>query len=102
MAIDVARLPIEAEKLDDLTSRERDVLGLLMEGLGSREIAERLRVRESDVYLVIADLLRALELVAPGESAGDIHESAGTRPASAAEIEQFHEQLGPFAADDEG
>jgi len=98
----VARLPAEAEKLGDLTSRERAVLPLVMEGLGSREIAQRLQVSESLVYLTIADLLRALEYVPPSSGADDIHRRAGTRPATSAEIERFHEQFGPFASDDEG
>ena len=102
MAIDVARLPVEAEKLGDLTSRERAVLALLIEGLGSREIAQRLQIRESLVYLTIADLLRALEYVAPRSSADDIHRRAETRPATSSEIARFQEQFGPFADDDEG
>jgi DNA-binding NarL/FixJ family response regulator len=102
MAIDVARLPAEAEKLGVLTPSERAVLPLVVEGLGSREIAQRLGITESIVYLTIADLLRALEFTPPNWDADDIHARAGTRPASPAEIERFHKQFGPFASDDEG
>jgi DNA-binding NarL/FixJ family response regulator len=102
MAMDVARLPAEAERLGDLTARERAVLPLVLDGLGSREIAQRLEIAESLVYLTIADLLRALEFAPPDSDAGDIHRRSGTRPASSAEIERFHEQFGPFATDDEG
>jgi DNA-binding NarL/FixJ family response regulator len=102
MAIDVARLPVEAEKLGDLTPLERAVLPLVLEGLGSRDIAQRLQINESLVYLTIADLLRALEYAPPSSDADDIHRRAGTRPASSAEIKRFHEQFGPFASDDEG
>jgi DNA-binding NarL/FixJ family response regulator len=102
MAIDVARLPAEAEKLGDLTPSEQAVLPLVLEGLGSREIADRLGITESVVYLTIADLLRALEFTPPGSGADDIHRRVGTRPASSAEVERFHEQFGPFASDDEG
>jgi DNA-binding CsgD family transcriptional regulator len=102
MAIDVAHLPAEAEKLGDLTARERAVLGLLANNPGSREIAERLGISEAAVYLTIAELLRALEYVPPSVRADEIHQRAGTRPASALEIERFHEQFGPFAGDDEG
>ena len=102
MAIDVARLPAEAEKLGDLTPSEQAVLPLVLEGLGSREIAHRLGITESVVYLTIADLLRALEFTPPGSGADDIHRRVGTRPASAAEVGRFHEQFGPFASDDEG
>jgi len=102
MAIDVAHLPAEAERLGDLTPSEQAVLPLVLEGLGSREIAQRLGVTESVVYLTIADLLRALEFLPPRAGAADIHRRAGTRPASPVEIEQFHERFGPFVSDDEG
>lgn len=102
MVIDVARLPAEAEKLGDLTPREQAVLSLVLDGLGSREIAQRLEIAESTVYLTIADLLRALEFAPPASNADDIHLRAGTRPASPAEVDRFHEQFGPFATDDEG
>lgn len=102
MAIDVARLPAEAEKLGDLTPRERAVLPLVLEGLGSREIAQRLEMTESLVYLTIADLLRAVEFAPPDSDAEDIHSRVGTRPATSAEVERFHEQFGPFASDEEG
>jgi DNA-binding NarL/FixJ family response regulator len=102
MAIDVASLPAEAEKLGELTPRERAVLPLVLEGLGSRQIAQRLEISESLVYLTIADLLRALEFAPPGSDADEIHRRAGTRPASSAEVERFHEQFGPFVSDDEG
>jgi DNA-binding CsgD family transcriptional regulator len=102
VVIDVVHLSVEAERLGDLTARERAVLPLILEGLGSREIAERLGITESLVYLTIADLLRALEFAPPVSDADDIHARAGTRPAAAVEIGLFHEQFGPFASDDEG
>lgn len=102
VAIDVYHLPAAAEQLADLTQRERDVLALLGEGLASREIAERLELSESTVYLVIADLLDALEYEPPSLSADEIHARAGTRAASASEIARFHGQFGPFDTDSEG
>ncbi len=75
---------------------------MLGEGLASREIAHRLQLGESTVYLVIADLLDALEYEPPGMSADQIHRRAGTRPAGADEIANFHEQFGPFETDNEG
>jgi len=102
VAIDVHHLPVAAEQLGDLTQRERDVLGLLGEGLGSRKIAQRLELSESTVYLVIADLLDALEYEPPNVTAEQIHRRAGTRPARPDEIARFHEQFGPFDADSEG
>jgi hypothetical protein len=96
MAIDVNHLREAAQKLGDLTESERAVLALIGEGLASREIAERLKLSESTVYLVIADLLDALEYAPPRASADEIHRRAGTRPASAEEIARFNEQVGPF------
>jgi len=78
------------------------VLGLLGEALGSREIAQRLELSESTVYLVIADLLDALEYEPPNVTAEQIHRHAGTRPATPDEIARFHEQFGPFDTDSEG
>lgn len=75
---------------------------LVLEGLGSREIAHRLGITESVVYLTIADRRRVLELMPPGSRADDIHRRAGRRPAPSAEIGRFHGQFGPFASDDEG
>jgi DNA-binding NarL/FixJ family response regulator len=47
MAIDVASLPAAAEKLGELTPSEQAVLPLVLEGLGSQQIAQRLGVSES-------------------------------------------------------
>jgi hypothetical protein len=80
VAIGVTHLPDAAHELGDLTQRERDVLALLREELASREIAERLALGEATVYLVIADLLNALEYKPPSASADQIHRRAGTRP----------------------
>ncbi len=102
VAIDVSHLPSAAEGLGDLSQSERDVLGLLAEGLGSRDIAERLSVDEAAVYLVIADLISALEYQPPATMAEDIHQRAGTRAATAEEISRFHEQFGPLKTDNEG
>lgn len=42
MAIDVVDLPSAAERLDDLSPREREVLTLIGQGMTSREIPQRL------------------------------------------------------------
>lgn len=102
VAIDVNHLPEAAQELGDLTRRERDVLALPGEGLASREIAQRHALSEATVYLVIADLLDALEYTPPAASADEIHRRAGRRPASQTEITRFHQQFGPFDTDSEG
>jgi len=50
------------EKLDKLTRREREVLWILAEGLGDREIAERLHVGRGTVRTHVESILAKLEV----------------------------------------
>jgi DNA-binding CsgD family transcriptional regulator len=102
MAIEVQSLPEAAEQLGDLSQEEREVLSLLAQGLGSREISERLGLGEASVYVLIADLLDAIDFAAPAVTASDIHAAGQTRPADAAELANFHALFGPFESDSEG
>jgi ATP/maltotriose-dependent transcriptional regulator MalT len=53
--------------LPQVTAREREVLGLLAEGLTNRQIAERLVVSEHTVHRHVTNILRKLDL--PSRSA---------------------------------
>jgi LuxR family maltose regulon positive regulatory protein len=63
---------LEAGDADDvplaqLTARERDVLGLLVEGMTNRQIAERLVISEHTVHRHVSNILRKLD--APSRTA---------------------------------
>jgi LuxR family transcriptional regulator, maltose regulon positive regulatory protein len=57
--------------LPEVTPREREVLGLLAEGLTNRRIAERLVVSEHTVHRHVTNILRKLEL--PSRTAAAAH-----------------------------
>jgi DNA-binding NarL/FixJ family response regulator len=48
--------------LPEITKREREVLGLLAEGLTNRQIAERLVLSEHTVHRHVTNILRKLDL----------------------------------------
>ena len=58
----------QASALDELTAREREVLGLLAEGLSNRAIAERLVVTERTVEAHVKQIFMKLDLRASPDS----------------------------------
>ena len=52
----------EAEKIGSLTSREREVVGLVCEGLKNKQISERLFISEATVRNHLTSILSKLEL----------------------------------------
>ena len=53
--------PAEPSLLTKLTERQREVLGYLVDGLGNKEIAERLGRAEGTAKLHVADVIKGLK-----------------------------------------
>ena len=53
--------PREAEELDELTPREREVLALIAQGLSNREIAAELTVEETTVKTHVGRVFMKLQ-----------------------------------------
>jgi DNA-binding NarL/FixJ family response regulator len=70
MLVDLGRAPAaEPDPLEALSARERDVLGLLAEGLRNREIAERLVISETTVKTHVRHVLEKLRFRNRAEAA---------------------------------
>jgi DNA-binding NarL/FixJ family response regulator len=54
--------PADQRKLDELTPREREVLGLITRGFSNREIAAKLTVEESTIRTHVKRILMKLHL----------------------------------------
>ncbi|WP_018131658.1 response regulator [Effusibacillus pohliae] len=54
--------PAAADPLDELTQREREVLGLLAQGMSNKEIAAALHIAEKTVKTHVSSILGKLEL----------------------------------------
>ena len=53
---------LDADALDDLSTREREVLGLVAQGLSDAQIAQRLVISPHTVHRHVANILAKLEL----------------------------------------
>jgi len=58
--LDRLRRPLEPNRLDALTEREREILTLIAEGLTNRQIGERLYISEKTVKNYVSSLLAKL------------------------------------------
>jgi NarL family two-component system response regulator LiaR len=69
-AIDALIQPVTVEQTPgvDFTSRERDVLALLVKGLSNPEIADRLSISRATVKVHISNILAKLEVSNRGEA----------------------------------
>ena len=100
---DMRTLSNAAAVLRELTDDERAVLACVAEGLSPREIAERLSLDEDELYRLVAWVLDELQPAPNGETMSDVHARHASRPANAAEIDEFERRFGPsLAPDDEG
>jgi DNA-binding NarL/FixJ family response regulator len=77
-----ARPAAGSPSLDELTSRERDVLLLLARGLTNTEIAQQLVVEPSTVKSHVASILRKLQLSDRIQAVVFAYESGLIRPGS--------------------
>jgi DNA-binding NarL/FixJ family response regulator len=62
MAHQPSLAPVDQRKLEELTAREREVLGLITRGLSNREIAAALVVEESTIRTHVKRILMKLQL----------------------------------------
>lgn len=62
------RVPVEIDELEELTAREREVLRLLGDGLGNKQIAARLAISEHTAKFHISSILGKLSVTSRTEA----------------------------------
>ncbi len=100
---DMRSLPSAAQLLPALSEQEEEILREVGEGRSPREIAERLRIEEDELYRFVSWALDELPPDPVGVTIADIHARRGSRPATPPEIEEFERLYGAsLPADGEG
>jgi DNA-binding NarL/FixJ family response regulator len=100
---DMRTISASTTVLPDLSEREEAILRYVAEGLAPREIVDRVEIDEDELYRFVGWVLDEIPPEPSGETMNDVHRRHGSRPASAAELEEFARQYGPsLPAEDEG
>lgn len=94
---------LEVAALPTLTPVEAQVLRLVVEGVGPREISARLGLPEDGLYRLVGWALDEIEPAPAGMTMADVYAEGGSRPATAAELVEFDRLYGAsLPPDDEG
>lgn len=86
-------LPEKARDLPALDERERRAIAMVGDGASPREIAEQLKMDESQVFRLVTGVLDETEPPG-GPTLTEVHARHGSRPATAEELVEFDELYG--------
>lgn len=94
---------LEAAGLQTLSPIEAEVLRAVADGASPKEISARVGMPEDALYRLVSWAIDEVEPAPAGMTMADVHAANGSRPASAAELDEFTALFGSsLHADDEG
>ena len=103
MMFDMRSLPAVFTGIPGLTEQERGALRLVADGISPREITRKIDISEDALYRLVAFVLDEIEPAPGGMTMTDVHALDKSRPATAAELDEFERLYGPSRPpDDEG